>query len=772
MEEYYLTNIAIKLNVLMIMPPKGRHARYTIVIIKSTIEFSTYLYNMKFRTTILFLFTLSVMHCQIEWQEIDEIKSSNVDLKYVSKNGTLFGIAFESIDLSYSQPFEAYALNPKPKHFVFSVDYGINWESIDFEDFFWHENLDHILIRENSVGEIFLAVERYGDVVYELDLENTSLIEFIQLENSLRDFDFYRSDEIVVLTDDNLNLFSKEGVLINLQEVNTHKARLKIGANELHFLTYQIGASEFLRTFNSNLSQVSESINVELDFPYSILKSIVYNEKLCVPMKGYTSDGLEWQSYSFNNEIVQPSNLAIDSLGRLVLFDETSLYSGNLTNFEKVLIPNSVFSFLNYHVIYHQTPLGWIMKLTDDYAQNRAPFRIVSADETFQEINPILNHFGIPYLLDVEAGSNGLVLGRDSKNDFLCFVIGEGLKYLQKSAFQYQSSNREFHLTKVNSLLTNVGLFSDNFGDDWQQVGPEYVRNYFYKNNKYYYSNLNESSIFISNDFGKSFNRKEVSIPNTFHLIHYLSLNKVIGIENSISYIIDMETSQKTEIELIIPASPVPGYSIADKTIESSNDGSKIFQIINDSYSDFTPMFRKSEDFGESFSEMYLDELIGDNFQIKVDHRDNIYLFSAENIWSSYDFGDSWTDITPTNENHLRVNDIAIGYDNYIYLATTGHGILKSPTKIVNSVTEKLIPEMTLFPNPVTNYLKLELNQSRNYILKVLNSEGVVVLTSTNAKGSINVENLKEGLYYLNIIFLDKASHNSCVAPFFKAQLR
>jgi len=67
----------------------------------------------------------------------------------------------------------------------------------------------------------------------------------------------------------------------------------------------------------------------------------------------------------------------------------------------------------------------------------------------------------------------------------------------------------------------------------------------------------------------------------------------------------------------------------------------------------------------------------GERYQIKTDHLGNIYVYSESTVLISSDQGASWQNITPDFPELVSINDLQISFDNYIYLATHGKGILK-----------------------------------------------------------------------------------------------
>jgi type IX secretion system substrate protein len=78
-------------------------------------------------------------------------------------------------------------------------------------------------------------------------------------------------------------------------------------------------------------------------------------------------------------------------------------------------------------------------------------------------------------------------------------------------------------------------------------------------------------------------------------------------------------------------------------------------------------------------------------------------------------------------------------------------------TAICNlAVNEAQIPEISIYPNPVKDILKLNLGKSMVTSFVIIEPSGKIVMQSTTAKNAIDVSSLKSGMYILSITTTDR----------------
>jgi hypothetical protein len=136
---------------------------------------------------------------------------------------------------------------------------------------------------------------------------------------------------------------------------------------------------------------------------------------------------------------------------------------------------------------------------------------------------------------------------------------------------------------------------------------------------------------------------------------------------------------------------------------------------------------------------------------LNIDNQDNIYLRTADKIFCTYDDGVNWANITEnlplttSKYPELRFSDTKIftrADDGNIYYRD-----------IYTGVAEKSEDnELTLYPNPVNNFLQLKLNVGEILIakVKIYSAYGEKVI-NTEFKENIDVSNLSPGVYFCKV---------------------
>jgi len=130
---------------------------------------------------------------------------------------------------------------------------------------------------------------------------------------------------------------------------------------------------------------------------------------------------------------------------------------------------------------------------------------------------------------------------------------------------------------------------------------------------------------------------------------------------------------------------------------------------------------------------------------------DTIYFSNTTQNFDSllWDFGDGFSSSTITPSHiYLNSNSYTVNLTTYLH----GCSITTSKTIYVgalgiNENGDKL--EVTLYPNPTNNYLNIKINNNKDYLFKVYNSFGKLILTTNKHK--INISQYPSGTYFLEV---------------------
>jgi len=130
---------------------------------------------------------------------------------------------------------------------------------------------------------------------------------------------------------------------------------------------------------------------------------------------------------------------------------------------------------------------------------------------------------------------------------------------------------------------------------------------------------------------------------------------------------------------------------------------------------------------------------------------DTVYFSNTTQNFDSllWDFGDGFSSSTITPSHiYLNSNSYTVNLTTYLH----GCSITTSKTIYVgalgiNDNGDKL--EVTLYPNPTNNYLNIKINNNKDYLFKVYNSFGKLILTTNKHK--INISQYPSGTYFLEV---------------------
>ena len=125
-------------------------------------------------------------------------------------------------------------------------------------------------------------------------------------------------------------------------------------------------------------------------------------------------------------------------------------------------------------------------------------------------------------------------------------------------------------------------------------------------------------------------------------------------------------------------------------------------------------------------------------------------------VFYSTDNGDNWTTIN-TGLTDLTIFDLELN-DNYIIAATNTQGVFRFPLSNLNLSTD--ISDfydkstVSIYPNPTANLINVNTNlELIGSVYNVYDNTGKSVLTGkiTSEKTILELSNLKEGIYFLNV---------------------
>jgi uncharacterized repeat protein (TIGR01451 family) len=588
-----------------------------------------------------------------DWKQINTPHKTAVELLYQSSDGTLFGVMTVSREMAISK------------------NNGMNWE-IDksfplFKYFYWrfYNNF-----KEDKNGKIFCF---FDNIVFYFDPIKSTLVKFIELDEyeQISDIAFLYNGDMVVSSNDNFLLYSDTGVLRKTHKWGTHSAII-LPSPDGNGKNYVINSSvDELWEFSDDLSFVGNKKVIEYGNIVLRQNDRIFNEEK------YSDDGgTTWQSLSLPpNEYFSYFNIGHD--GKLYYASRNGIYvsadSGN--SFTKKDI-----RFDDVTYISATTNNTFVVGANSESCFPEI-FLSNSQDPTLQKIN---NEIGSYHSDNVYAGIDEFLTVSDCYFNYKTKNPIQDWQKLEIGNEQFSYIEHFLHLSNGEILtIYDYDLYkSKDNGKNWNNSNQK--RYYFYdsymseKNGKLFI--FGYDSIYFSNDFGDTWESKFTGLDFFGYEAYSAQYSDKFDI-----YYYDVFISNGISKYNVITQEKKPINIDADANIGqfiTSFDGKTLYLTKAEGWP-YKYTLETSYDYGETFTSNPLYAINNDQYYLlKADHLGNIYLYSEKSIRMSSDDGQSWIDITPDFAELVTINDLQISYDNYIYLATTGMGILKYKTQL------------------------------------------------------------------------------------------
>lgn len=613
-----------------------------------------------------------------DWKQIGSPFKTTIHLKHQTSHGHLFG------QLIFTNQW------------FFSDNNGQSWRAMPDElGIAFSEKL---IIREDQNGDILIA-NGYG--IHKFNPINMEYQHLLNIE--AYDLTVLKNGNILVAHFYNLKLYSADWQLLNSYEWQANKTQfLMDDEDENHFVQISYGIYHVLLQFNEDLSVVQELSTVTQWGGISTSRSI----NRFFRKDSYSDDGINWTALNLPPR-TNISYFDVGMDGRVFYISEFQLYisDDNGNSFVQRSLPAPYCNFIS------SNPNGVIVTSHDHVVPV-----IYTSDNSGNTWSLIPFHEGIPYMPGFAAGVEENLFAfydeysyyKENENAEWKLIVGpEGRlshpKSLSNGSIIALSSYYQLYQTKDR-------------GKSWESLSNQFIS--IPENTKmeekfdalYQWS---KDSLYFSTDYGRSWSAiqgidQEIFgiQPNSYLHYYNFGLHILHHLHPVRSEIVNYNFLTKEQIS--IP------YSGSVTQLATSYYNETLYGIKETN----EPSLATSVDNGKTFTFKPIIEFIPfTGYNLKTDKLNNIYLYSHKQILYSEDQGDSWHNISPDFPELLKILDVEISPDNYIYLSTVGMGVLKynmqlrQPNRLLVSVLDDQNKNCQVDPDePVLKGMKVLVN--------------------------------------------------------------
>ena len=150
------------------------------------------------------------------------------------------------------------------------------------------------------------------------------------------------------------------------------------------------------------------------------------------------------------------------------------------------------------------------------------------------------------------------------------------------------------------------------------------------------------------------------------------------------------------------------------------------------------------------FKKLSIPSSLINNYSIKVDILNQLYLYSEKQIFVSKDKGNTWEDLSPQHEGLIKINDVTLGRDLHLYINTIETSVLKSEETLTRIKDQEFIGYIDIYPNPTTGIIYIDSKELNITTAKVISTTGQVLTTLDIENNQIFIES-SPGIYFLDL---------------------
>lgn len=663
-----------------------------------------------------------------DWKQIEVPYTSSVNVLYQSSQGYLFGqmtVTAES---------------------VFSDNNGQSWQNLNSQfEYYFNTGFE-----EDLNGNIYFYE---NNNIYVFDTINVKFNMFLSITeyDYIEDIAFLKTGDIIVASDDELNLFGIDGKIKKKYLWNTHSAQiLPDKINQKNYITNSIGASEYIVEFNDDLTYVSQKKSLPWDIYYSFIR---IDDRIFSGSKYSDDGGTIWKKLNFLSDNIYDFNLGhdnkiywIDGSNLFVSSDKGITYTKNPLQLEGNI--NYICASANGNIVVNWSECNnQRLFISDNYG--------VSWVEQDVEIG-VPHTYGM-FLLPMKdenliLGSCKWLIKKNNSNNWEPLTIETEEPFLSIYNVKNLSNNSLLYFDEWPYYLFK----SDDLGATWQKINIDfdYVNNFNLIEKEGIIFLPGYDKLYFSYDFGTSWQSYDYPEDSYyFDFDGYFQLTKDFDY-----YYFDSETEsfahynfKTNETELI----SLP-FNYSDFSTTFNNQD--LFFLV-DEYGNNKKniILYHSTDGGLTFTSRAFKTGVSYNeyYQLLVDNNNYIYLYNEKKIHISRDTGKTWKDISPDFPELISINALNVSFDDYIYLSTIGMGILKY-NNAVTRTKEVTFDEIEIFPNPNNGVftINVPIKSGNVSTIQIFDIHGNIIMKQkiNDDDSRIDISEALSGTYFIKVV--------------------
>ncbi len=655
-----------------------------------------------------------------DWKQMDvPTQNFNIYIFFGSTNGTFIG------DL-------------RSGHHVYSVDKGVNWQrmnasdSIYFDCYFNKDDSSVFAMRKNEL--------------FSFDIKKNIVRKIFTINGIIYNVGSLGNDRFVVTNGIDLFIIDSNGKVYNSK---TEKLPINFIINESKDKIVCYGGdslSSFVKVLDLNLNELS--IDKYADTNINNRSVAFFNKNRLFLGGKFTDDfGKNWQLFFSESYTHIFKNQKDDCLILISNWGNVFISKDNGLSF----VDQNTYMSPKYSYMIDNELYFTIFSSKD--CNTELIFKSIDNAKIFSNVK-----LKIPFV------DNKFIVGN---NEAILYKNCDSL-YIKSNVLDIFRDNKQFSTLQNFISMPNNDIIGWNeneayrtsdFGNTWIfdakfPIQQDAIISFL--NNDNLHINFNKNTYNYTYDNGKNWESKNLNIyPFCGIKNNAISITKDFKLIYNKGLIGNLVVKDIQKSDSIIYKRFSTGLCL-DLKVSTKNTNTFYGLYLSQSNSDTNLIIAKSNNLGQNI-EMVIPPFTKTTSQdwiIKIDSFNNVYVYNNLKVYMSKDSANTWKDITPIHINLLFINSLEVSNDGYVYIGSTGAGILKY-NQLVTPPAAPIQKNIYSYPNPTTGIIHLSIKdfKAQEYKLQMFDYTGRIILESNINinKLDIDLTNYPTGIYIIEM---------------------